>query len=124
MGGGDRVTGATTPCQANRTIHTNTVEGAFSLFKLGMSGVYQHCGEQHLHRYLAEFEFRYNSRVALGVDGRARAAVAGVGGSASPIGGITRKPEKSNRFQQLSFKFMESNEDSCRKLRKRVRRAR
>ena len=66
----------------DRTIHTNTVEGAFSIFKRGMKGVYQHCGEQHLHRYLAEFEFRYNNRVALGVDdrGRARAAVAGIVG--------------------------------------------
>jgi hypothetical protein len=48
------------------------VEGAFSIFKRGMKGVYQHCGEQHLHRYLAEFEFRYSNRVALGVDDKAR----------------------------------------------------
>ena len=47
---------------SDRTIHTNTVEGAFSIFKRGMKGVYQHCGEQHLHRYLAAFEFRYNHR--------------------------------------------------------------
>jgi transposase-like protein len=47
------------------TIHSNTVEGYFSIFKRGMKGVYQHCGEQHLHRYLAEFEFRYNNRAAL-----------------------------------------------------------
>lgn len=39
-------------------VTTNTVEGAFSIFKRGMKGIYQHCGEQHLHRYLAEFEFR------------------------------------------------------------------
>ena len=58
---------------ADRTIHTNTVEGAFSIFKRGMKGVYQHCGEQHLHRYLAEFEFRYNHRIANGVDDKARA---------------------------------------------------
>lgn len=66
----------------DRTIHTNTVEGAFSIFKRGMKGIYQHCGEQHLHRYLAEFEFRYNNRQALGVDdrGRARNAVAGIVG--------------------------------------------
>lgn len=56
----------------DRTIHTNTVEGAFSIFKRGMRGIYQHCGEQHLHRYLAEFEFRYNNREANGVDDRAR----------------------------------------------------
>lgn len=54
-------------------VHTNTIEGAFSVFKRGMKGVYQHCGKQHLHRYLAEFDFRYNQRVALGVDDPARA---------------------------------------------------
>jgi hypothetical protein len=41
-----------------------------------MKGVYQHCGEQHLHRYLAEFDFRYSNRIALGVDDTARAAKA------------------------------------------------
>jgi transposase-like protein len=61
------------------TIHTNTVEGAFSIFKRGMKGVYQHCGEQHLHRYLAEFEFRYNHRVANGIGDRERAVAALVG---------------------------------------------
>lgn len=50
----------------NPTIHTNTIEGAFSIFKRGMKGVYQHCQKKHLHRYVAEFEFRYNHRVALG----------------------------------------------------------
>jgi len=54
-------------------ITTNTVEGAFSIFKRGMRGVYQHCAEKHLHRYLAEFEFRYSHRQALGVDDTARA---------------------------------------------------
>ena len=58
------------------TIRTNTVEGAFSIFKHGMKGVYQHCGEQHLHRYLAEFKFRYNTRSANGFDDRAGAAEA------------------------------------------------
>ena len=43
-------------------VHTNTVEGFFSIFKRGMKGIYQHCGEKHLHRYLAEFDFRYNNR--------------------------------------------------------------
>ena len=60
----------------DRTIHTNTVEGAFSIFKRGMRGVYQHCAEQHLHRYLAEFEFRYNNRVANDIDDRMRCAAA------------------------------------------------
>lgn len=56
--------------------HTNTLEGYFSVFKRGMKGVYQHCGEQHLHRYLAEFDFRYNNRIKLGVDDSARAVKA------------------------------------------------
>ncbi len=47
-------------------IHTNTIEGFFSIFKRGMRGVYQHCAEKHLHRYLAEFEFRYSYRSANG----------------------------------------------------------
>ncbi|WP_293942919.1 IS1595 family transposase [Sphingomonas sp.] len=51
---------------ARGDVTTNTVEGAFSIFKRGMRGVYQHCGEHHLHRYLAEFEFRYSNREALG----------------------------------------------------------
>ncbi len=49
-------------------VHTNTVEGYFSVFKRGMKGVYQHCSEKHLHRYLAEFDFRYSNRSALGVE--------------------------------------------------------
>jgi transposase-like protein len=49
-------------------VHTNTVEGFYSVFKRGMRGVYQHCKEKHLHRYLNEFDFRYNNRIALGVD--------------------------------------------------------
>jgi hypothetical protein len=53
-------------------IHTNTVEGYFSVFKRGMKGVYQHCSEKHLHRYLAEFDFRYNNRSALGVEDQER----------------------------------------------------
>ena len=42
--------------------HTNTIENYFSIFKRGMVGVDQHCGEQHLKRYLAEFDFRFNER--------------------------------------------------------------
>ena len=63
-------------------IHTNTIEGFFSIFKRGMKGVYQHCGHNHLHRYLAEFDFRYNNRVALGVSDSERAdlLLAGVKG--------------------------------------------
>jgi len=54
-------------------VHSNTVEGYFSIFKRGMKGVYQHCSEKHLHRYLAEFDFRYNNRTALGVSDVQRA---------------------------------------------------
>jgi len=63
-------------------IHTNSAEGYFSIFKRGMKGVYQQCAEKHLHRYLAEFDFRYNHRIRLGVDdqGRADAALKGVVG--------------------------------------------
>jgi transposase-like protein len=63
-------------------VHTNTIEGAFSIFKRGMKGVYQHCKEKHLHRYLAEFDFRYNHRVGLGCSDidRTIAAVKGVAG--------------------------------------------
>jgi transposase-like protein len=55
-------------------VHTNTIEGYFSIFKRGMKGVYQHCGEKHLHRYLSEFDFRYNNRTALGVSDTERAS--------------------------------------------------
>jgi transposase-like protein len=60
-------------------IHTNTVEGYYSIFKRGMKGVYQHRSEKHLHRYLAEFDFRYSHRVRLGVpDARSKASSASV----------------------------------------------
>ena len=49
-------------------IDTNTIEGYFSIFKWGMKGVYQHCSEKHLHRHLAEFDFRYSNRSALGIE--------------------------------------------------------
>jgi len=62
--------------------HTNTLEGFFSIFKRGMKGVYQHCDERHLHRYVGEFDFRYNNRSARGVEDEARMskAVRGVRG--------------------------------------------
>lgn len=56
-------------------VHTNTVEGFYSIFKRGMKGVYQHCGKQHLHRYAAEFDFRYNNRKANGIDDSQRAEI-------------------------------------------------
>jgi transposase-like protein len=57
-------------------VHTNTVEGFFGIFKRGLNGVYQHCGEQHLQRYLNEFSFRYSNRSKLGVEDAERAALA------------------------------------------------
>jgi transposase-like protein len=57
-------------------IHTNTIEGVFSIFKRGMIGTYQHCGEQHLQRYLNEFDFRYSNREAVGVNDTMRAQIA------------------------------------------------
>jgi hypothetical protein len=59
-----------------RAIHCNSAEGYFSIFRRGMRGIYQHCKEKHLHRYLAEFDFRYNNRVRLGVNDGERAALA------------------------------------------------
>jgi len=63
--------------------HTNTIEGFFSIFKRGMTGVYQHCSSAHLKRYLAEFDFRYNERAALGVGDVRRTELA--------LGGIVGK---------------------------------
>ncbi|HXP03655.1 MAG TPA: IS1595 family transposase [Stellaceae bacterium] len=68
--------------------HVNSAEGFFSVFKRGMVGVYQHCEEQHLHRYLAEFDFRYSNREKLGVDDAERAsrALKGAKGKRLPYG--------------------------------------
>jgi transposase-like protein len=62
--------------------HTNTVEGYFSILKRGIIGTYHHISQQHLKRYLGEFDFRYNERMALGVNDKVRAAkaVKGVAG--------------------------------------------
>lgn len=66
----------------DRSITTNQIEGFFAIFKRGMRGIYQHCGKQHLHRYLQEFDFRYTNREATGCDDteRARRCVAGTVG--------------------------------------------
>lgn len=81
---------------ARGDITTNTVEGYYSIFKRGMKGVYQHCAEKHLHRYLAEFDFRYNTRVALGVDDTARTerALKGIVGKRLTY----RQPDKACPF--------------------------
>ena len=57
-------------------IITNTIEGYYSIFKRGMKGIYQHCTDKHLHRYLAEFDFRYSYRVKLGIDDATRTLLA------------------------------------------------
>jgi len=57
-------------------VHNNSCESYFSVFKRGMKGVYQHCQEKHLQRYLVEFDFRHNTRTKLGVDDKQRADLA------------------------------------------------
>jgi transposase-like protein len=66
--GGHETVNHTNNEYARGNVTTNSIEGYFGIFKRGMKGVYQHCGEKHLHRYLAEFDFRYNNRIKLGVD--------------------------------------------------------
>jgi transposase-like protein len=75
--------------------HTNSVEGYYSIFKRGMKGVYQHCSEKHLHRYLAEFDFRYNNRSKLGVEDEQRAekALQGIKGKRLKYEGRSSAPE-------------------------------
>jgi transposase-like protein len=67
---------------ARGDVHTNTLEGFFSILKRGMVGTYQHCDSKHFHRYLAEFDFRFNNRAKLGIDDTQRAdnALKGIGG--------------------------------------------
>jgi hypothetical protein len=66
----------------NLNIGVNGAEGYYSVFKRGMKGVYQHCAEKHLHRYVGQFDFRHSNRVKLGVDDveRAERALKGVVG--------------------------------------------
>jgi transposase-like protein len=68
--------------ETGENVNTNTIEGYYSIFKRGMKGVYQHCSEKHLHRYLAEFDFRYSNRSRLGVEDleRTRRALTGFSG--------------------------------------------
>ncbi len=74
-------------------VHTNTVEGYYSIFKRGMKGVYQHCGEKHLHRYLSEFDFRYSNRAKLGVNDAQRAAKIVEGAKGKRL--MYRRPDES-----------------------------
>ena len=96
-------------------VTTNTVESYFSVFKRGMRGVYQHCAEKHLHRYLAEFDFRYNNRIALGVnDGeRAEQLAKGIVGKRltyrRPHGaGSVSKAERFLRWRRKNWKPSEA----------------
>ena len=57
-------------------VHTNSLEGFFSVFKRGIVGIYQHVGSQHFDRYLAEFDFRQNTRERLGINDAQRAEIA------------------------------------------------
>jgi transposase-like protein len=70
-------------------MHTNTVESYFAILKRGIGGIYQHVGQQHLKRYLGEFDFRYNYRQALKYDDTARTekALAGIVGKRLTYGG-------------------------------------
>jgi len=57
-------------------VHTSTAENFFAILKRGINGSYHHVSEAHLHRYLSEFDFRYNARVAVGYDDSARTQLA------------------------------------------------
>jgi transposase-like protein len=82
-------------------IHTNTVEGFYSIFKRGMKGVHQHCKEKHLHRYLAEFDFRYSHRIKLGVDDYMRAEILAAGIKGKRL--TYRRPHKQSAPQNNSM---------------------
>jgi transposase-like protein len=84
-------------------VHTNTLEGFFSVFKRGMVGTYQHCGEQHLQRYLAEFDFRQNHRAKLGINDTMRAAIAlqGINGKRLTY----RRTRKTGHIQATGSSF-------------------
>jgi hypothetical protein len=106
-------------------VHTNTVEGYYSIFKRGMKGVYQHCKEKHLHRYLSEFDFRYSNRIRLGVDDSERAtrALKGIVGKRLTYRmPLTERPygksreKKSHEKRNLSFLTKSNPSGSLRPL--------
>src|ERR1700719_3236648 len=74
--------------------HTNTVEGYFSILKRGVYGIYHHVSQEHLKRYLCEFDFRYNYRIALGFNDTARAELA-IRGAAGKR--LTYRPPADNQ---------------------------
>ena len=80
------------------------LEGFFWIFKRGMKGIYQHCGEQHLHRYLAEFDFRYSNRAKLGIDDTTRADKALKGIEAKRL--TYRRIKKAKTHSQKATAFL------------------
>ena len=80
------------------TAYTNTIEGYFSIFKRGMKGVYQHCSERHLQRYLTEFDFRYSNRAALGTTDKERTkkALKGIEGKRLTYRRTNGRPEAAS----------------------------
>jgi transposase-like protein len=76
-------------------VHTNTLEGFFSVFKRGLIGVYQHIDRKHIDRYLAEFDFRYNNRIKLGIDDKTRADRALVGAKGKRLTYQTTRRQKA-----------------------------
>ena len=89
--------------EGDKLITTNTVEGFFGIFKRGMVGVYQHCSEQHLQKYLNEFDFRYSNRSPLGVEDmgalslRSKVRV----GSASLINQLVKRNQSKRELKRL-----------------------
>ena len=81
-------------------VHSNTAENFFSILKRGVIGTYHHWSEAHIHRYLAEFDFRYSTK---DISDRERAdkALKARSASASPIGGLLRSPPDYFRLPKL-----------------------
>lgn len=101
----------------DRTLHTNTIKGYFSMFRRGMGSVYQHRAEKHLRLYLAEFDFRYNHRVGLGCSdaARTRATVRGAEGKRLTY----RRPDGSGPTYKAS-RFIRGREKQPKSKRKLI----
>ena len=86
----------------------------FSIFKRGMKGIYQHCGEEHLHHYLAEFDFRYNHRIAIGYSDYDRScrSLKAWQASASHISGLTA-PNDTYRDERTALKAKRRRKLKC-----------
>ncbi|MCA1471180.1 transposase [Bradyrhizobium sp. IC3195] len=79
--------------EGDKAIFTNTVGGYHSIFKRDVKGVYQHCSEKHLHRYLAEFDFGYSNRAGLGVNDHERAELMAKGITGKRLTTANRKAD-------------------------------